>query len=109
MKSRIQFILCIYLILLVAAVCRAQKAELVVQTGHSQGVTSVAFSADRKTLASGSHDNKIKLLEVSTGRELRTLAGHSRSVNSVAFSADGKTLASGSEDKTIKLWEVATG
>jgi WD40 repeat protein/uncharacterized caspase-like protein len=109
MKNRIQFILCLCVALFVSAVCRAQKAELIVQTGHSASVTSVAFSADGKTLASGSRDNKIKLWEVATDRELRTLAGHSDSVTSVAFSADGKMLASGSEDKTIKLWEVATG
>jgi WD40 repeat protein len=38
---------------------------------------------------------KVKLWEVSTGRELRTLAGHSGSVSSVAFSTNGKILASG--------------
>jgi uncharacterized caspase-like protein len=80
-----------------------------VQTGHSDPVYSVAFSADGKTLASGSWDNTIKLWELATGRELRTLTGHSSWVRSVAFSADGKTLASGSLDKTIKLWRVAGG
>jgi len=67
-------------------------------------VRSAAFSPDGKTLASGSGDKTIKLWEVATGRELRTLSGHTYYVNSVAFSPDGKTLASGSDDRTIKLW-----
>ena len=60
-------------------------------------------------LAGGSALYTIKLWDVPSGRELRTLAGHSGSVKSLAFSADGKTIASGSSDKTIKFWEVATG
>jgi WD40 repeat protein/uncharacterized caspase-like protein len=94
------------------SVCTAswtQRPELVVQVGHSQLVCSVAFSADSRTLASGSWDNTIKLWDVGTGRLMRTLIGHSSDVSSVAFSPDGKTLASGSDDLTIKLWDVASG
>ncbi|MEH2104168.1 MAG: ribosome assembly protein 4, partial [Nostoc sp.] len=77
--------------------------------GHSNGVSSVGFSPDGKTLASGSYDNTIKLWDVSTGKAIKTLNGHSSGVSSVGFSPDGKTLASGSGDKTIKLWDVSTG
>ena len=75
---------------------------------HSSQVLSVSFSPDSKTLASGSADNTVKLWDVSTGKEIRTLQGHSSAVYSVSFSPDGKTLASGSWDKTIKLWDVTT-
>ncbi len=61
-----------------------------------------------KTLASGSEDETIKLWNVDTGKEIKTLNGHDFAVYSVSFSPDGKTLASGSEDKTIKLWDVDT-
>jgi WD40 repeat protein len=69
----------------------------------------VAFSPDGKTIASGSTDNTIKLWDVASGKQLKTLNGHSSSVLSVAFSSDGKTIASGSDDNTIKLWDVASG
>jgi hypothetical protein len=78
-------------------------------TGHTDVVTSVAFSPDGRLLASGSADKTIKLWEVASGSLVRTLSGHTNYVKSVAFSPDGRLLASGSADKTIKLWEVASG
>src|SRR5262245_59628321 len=87
----------------------AQKPSLVIQTGHQSYIQSVAFSPDGKSIASGSWDNTIKLWDVATGRELRSLSGHSHSVNSVAFSPDGKMLANGGYDGSVKLWNVAMG
>ena len=77
--------------------------------GGFAAVNSVAISPDGKTLASGSDDYTIKLWNIETGKEIKTLTGHSSFVFTVSFSPDGKTLASGSYDKTIKLWNVATG
>jgi WD40 repeat protein/energy-coupling factor transporter ATP-binding protein EcfA2 len=87
----------------------ADRMEYNRLVGHYSSVTSVSFSPDGKTLASGSRDDTIKLWNVETGKEIRTLSGHNESVSSVSFSSDGKTLASGSWDKTIKLWNVETG
>jgi WD40 repeat protein/energy-coupling factor transporter ATP-binding protein EcfA2 len=77
--------------------------------GHNDSISSVSFSSDGKTLASGSWDNTVKLWNIEAGQEIRTLTGHNNRVNSVSFSSDGKTLASGSWDKTIKLWNTETG
>ena len=60
-------------------------------------------------IASGSSDRTVRLWDVVTGAEIRTLEGHTRGVDSVSFSPDGKTLASGSRDYTIRLWDVGTG
>ena len=114
---RLVLLLCLLTLpsLATPAVCRqtlpslASKPQIVVQTGHTGAVMSVAFSPDGKTLASASWDNTIKLWDTATGQELRTLTGHTYWVAAVAFSPDGKTLASGGWDKTVKVWDVATG
>ena len=78
------------------------------------GVGSVAFSPDGRTLAvgrmiydwGGNDAGIVRFWDVATGEHLRTLDGHTDDVNSVAFSPDGRTLASGSLDGTVLLWEI---
>ena len=68
-----------------------------------------------KILASGSHDQTIKLWDINTGQTLRTLQGHTGWIWSVAFSPIGNQgglegiLASSSQDGTIKVWDTSTG
>ncbi len=74
--------------------------------GHTDEVTSVAFSSDGQTLASGSKDKTVRLWSVAKKKGVYTFEGHTSSVKSVAFSSDGKTLASGSSDCTVQLWSI---
>jgi WD40 repeat protein len=77
--------------------------------GHGSRVTSVAFSPDGQTVASGSTDFSVRLWKTADGALERTLTGHTSSVLSLAFSPDGVLLASGSEDSTTRLWSTADG
>jgi WD40 repeat protein len=78
-------------------------------TGHKDAIYAIAISADGKTLATGSYDQKIILWNAADGTALRTLEGHNGAIFDVAFRPDGKVLASASADRTVKLWDVATG
>ncbi len=75
-------------------------------TVHTDRFNSVVFSPDGTTLASGSHDAKVRLWDAVTLELKRTFTGHTRSVKSVAFSPDGTVLASVSSDRTVLLWKV---
>jgi WD40 repeat protein len=72
-------------------------------TGHRGDIVSVALSADEQMLVSGSHDNTIKVWNLSIGK-VRTLIGHTAPITSVVLSANGQFLVSGSTDCTIKVW-----
>ncbi len=91
--------------------------QLRVSLGHSDLIDSVVFSPDGKMLASGSADKTIKLWDVATGRELRTISTNGNAY-SVVFSPNGQILAGVGEntfvgedvnDEVVILWDVATG
>jgi WD40 repeat protein len=76
---------------------------------HLGYVSDVCFCADGTILASAGADNRIRLWDPATGRELRCLAGHLGSVRHLASAPSGKLLASAGDDGTVRLWDATTG
>jgi len=80
--------------------------------GGQNPVTSVAFSPDGKTLATGCTDGLTYLWNVAARTRSAALVGpvsaNLNGVDSVAFSPDGKTLATSYYTSSIYLWDVAT-
>ncbi|WP_051796430.1 trypsin-like peptidase domain-containing protein [Streptomyces sp. NRRL S-87] len=77
-------------------------------TGHTAEVSSVAFSPDGQTVASGSYDTTVRLRDMGTGKVRATLNSIDE-VAAVRFSPDGSTLAVGGGGGAVRLWNAATG
>jgi RNA polymerase sigma factor (sigma-70 family) len=85
-------------------------------TGHKSMVTSVCFSPNGKTLATGGDytDREIYLWALPFGKAIRLvepkiLEGLRGSAWCVTFSPDGKTLAGSDTEGGVRLWDVETG
>jgi eukaryotic-like serine/threonine-protein kinase len=77
--------------------------------GHTDAITAVVFSGDRRHLATGSRDGTAKVWELATGRQVRGFAGHSGGVAGLALAPDGRRLATVARDGTVRVLETATG
>jgi F-box and WD-40 domain protein MET30 len=82
------------------------RGALNVIRGHTNGITALQILDDR-WMATGSYDASIKIYDLQTGAEVRTLQGHTRGIRSLQF--DDSKLISGSLDHTIKIWNWHTG
>lgn len=67
------------------------------------------MTADGQRAVSASWDHTLKVWDLISGQELRTLAGHTHWVMGVALSEDGRRAVSASHDRTLKVWELKTG
>jgi WD40 repeat protein len=80
--------------------------------GGAGEVRSIAFSPDDTLLAAGNRYGTVRIWDVATQKELKTITGHMGDVWSIAFSPDGKTLAAVDTDwkkpSKIKLYDTAT-
>lgn len=78
-------------------------------SGHSDWVTSLAFSSSGLWFVSGSNDKTLKVWEASSGKLMGTLRGHGFAINGVAVSPDDSWIASAGNDGSVRLWDVKTG
>ncbi|KAG2070646.1 WD40 repeat-like protein [Suillus decipiens] len=77
--------------------------------GHTNWVWCLAWTADGKTLISGSVDCSIRTWNTQTWKEIAVLDGHTDAVYAIAISPNGRILASASWDNKARLWNLDNG
>jgi len=83
--------------------------KIVTYRGHSNQISSVAWSPDGVYIASAGYNEKtVRIWNAATGHTNSIYLGHASTVRTVAWSPNGMLIASGSNDKTVHLWEAAT-
>ena len=53
-------------------------------------------------------DGTVKVWDLNSGQEQRTLSGHGGGVKALALTGDGRVV-SGSSDGTVKVWDLNSG
>lgn len=81
------------------------------ETNLRYWATGVAFSPDGKSLAVGSTEGVVYLIDAATGQIIHQLRGHTNwiVIRGLAFAPDGKTLYSAGLDATVRVWDVDRG
>ncbi len=78
-----------------------------------RGLVCAAFSSDGKMLAVGqggeTGTGKVHLIDVESGKIIRTVSGHRSGACDVKFSADGKYVLSSGRDTAVRICNVADG
>jgi WD40 repeat protein len=80
--------------------------------GHSDDVTSVAFSPDEKLMATASLDADVRIWNVKSGTLRRILSGHRGPVQDAEFSPDGRWVVTAGSAHAglwfVRTWERLT-
>jgi WD40 repeat protein len=100
-----------------ARIWDAQTGEQIqVLTGHTMGLTNIAYSPDGKLIATSSEEQDaiVRIWDAATGQELFSLPpSHGDRIWGLAFSPDGRLLGTSGGDTTAKIWyldlEASTG
>jgi len=68
-------------------------------------IYGVAWRGDGRTIATGSIDRTVAVLDTANGDVLRRIEGHSRGVMAVAYLAEPELLLSAGIDQSIRVWQ----
>ncbi|MFZ4443547.1 MAG: protein kinase domain-containing protein [Planktothrix agardhii] len=76
---------------------------------NADAIWAVTFSPDGQTIASGSQDTTLKLWDIKSRNETKSLVGDFSPIYAVDFNSDGTEISSGSGLWRILEWNLTTG
>ena len=88
-------------------ICDAKSGALLRRClGHSDSVTSVAFSPDGAQLVSGSRYGRIFAWDVASGERVASYSGAELGVSFARFALDGALVVAGDQRGWFRCWDV---
>jgi len=87
----------------------AERPEVVMTTGHNDQINAMVVSDNGNFLASAGNNKIIKIWEVATTMEFRTISGTNGRVDQLCFAPDNIHLAGATTDGELLVWNVVTG
>ncbi|MEV4109734.1 WD40 repeat domain-containing protein [Nonomuraea sp. NPDC049695] len=87
---------------------RSETGPRITVPDHTDVITAMAISFDGTTVATAGFDNRVRLFDVATRREIQgpSYGAQGGFVNAMAFSPDGRRLAFTASDYSVRLWDV---
>lgn len=96
--------------------CDLRTGDVTRLGGSSQ---CLAWAPDGSWLAAGEIDDRVRLWDTATAREIRRYPGHRAStdaltwldgrVDALAIAPDGRWLATGGQDEFVRVWDATAG
>lgn len=83
--------------------------DVVLTTGHNDQINALSITDDSRFLASAGNNKLIKIWDVKTTREFRTISGTNGRIIELDFSPDNKHLAGLCSSDELYVWNVITG
>ncbi len=86
-----------------------QRRVVVELSGHSGGITALAFSPDARLLGSTSSDGTLRLWDFRAGQPVWISPPQPVGLCQLAFAPRGERIATSEVSGSVRLWDVATG
>jgi WD40 repeat protein len=87
----------------------SDDTEIIIQMGHTSGVSRARISPSGKFILSSDGSKTIKLWDMETGKEIRSYSDFDDRVHAIALSADEKYLFAGGSQGALKMLDFESG
>lgn len=88
---------------------QTQKPDVVVTVGHSQMISTFAFSPDNTKMASASADNTLKIWDIASEKEFKTIRQNKKPLRYLQYADNGNMLITANNDYQITIRHAIQG
>ena len=103
------FLFVLLSVLSMPALAIENEPEVVFTTGHNTQINAMVVTDNTKFLASAGNNKLVKIWDIASQKEFRTMTGSDGRVGFLTFKNDNRTLIGISSEDEMIGWDVVTG